>query len=189
MQYELFYLVGDKNESQLDAIRAEVVEILTAEGAKLDEQEFVEKRKLAYEIKHQSRGTYITRRFDLPEVDFWADESNSEKEFGIKAIVNKLNLHTGVLRSMVLKTDELPELGTKEARKARELSEKKNEKPAAKKERVGGPTRTERPAPAKRIETKVEAKKEEAPLAGQAKAEVKKETSSIDEKLEEILNI
>lgn len=184
MQYELFYLIGERNEGQLDALREEVAAILVAEGAKLDEQELVEKRKLAYEIKHQSRGTYVTRRFDLPEVDYWADEANADKEFGIKAIVNKLNLHPQILRSMVLKTKELPELGTKEARKARELSEKKNEKPNPRKERSNGPVRTERPAPARRVEAKVEAKPAVA-----AKAETKKEASDIDEKLEEILNI
>ena len=134
MQYELFYLVGEKNETNIDAIREDVNKILAEEKATLIDQEVVEKRKLAYEIKHQHRGTYVTRRFDLPEVDYWADETNAEKEFGISAITKKLNLHPQVLRSMIVKADELPEMGAKEARQARELKEQKEEKAQPKKE-------------------------------------------------------
>lgn len=172
MQYELFYLVGEKNETNLDAIREDVNKILAEEKATLVDPEVVEKRKLAYEIKHQYRGTYVTRRFDLPEVDFWADEANVEKEFGISAIIKKLNLHPQVLRSMIVKADELPEIGAKEARKQRELKEQKEEKPQPKKEQ----------RPARKVEKKEVAK--EAP-----KKEEKKEDEAIDKKLEEILNI
>ena len=184
MKYELFYLVGEKNENQLDAIKEDVNAMLTAEGATLDEQEIMEKRKFSYEIKHQSRGTYVTRRFDLPEIDFWADEANGEKEFGIKAITNKLNLHTQILRSMIVKTSELPELGAKEIRKARELKEGKNEKPNLKNQR---PARTERTAPVRKTSEKTEP----ATIASKpAEAKkVKKEDSTIDKQLEEILNI
>lgn len=176
MQYELFYLVGEKNETNIDAIREDVNKILAEEKATLIDQEVVEKRKLAYEIKHQHRGTYVTRRFDLPEVDYWADEANAEKEFGINAITKKLNLHPQVLRSMIVKADELPEMGAKEARQARELKEQKEEKAQPKKERPV----------AKKVEKK-EATKEvvkEAP-----KKEEKEGDEAIDKKLEEILNI
>lgn len=185
MKYELFYLVGEKNESQLDAIRAEVVEILKAENATLAEEEAVEKRKLAYEIKHQSRGTYITRRFDLPEIDFWADEANAEKEFGIKAIINKLNLHSQILRAMIVKTSDLPEPGTKEARKAREMKEQKEQRGNIQKER---PARAEKPNAFKKIERKAPVKPTETKKVEETK-EVNKEESAIDKKLEEILNI
>jgi len=91
MQYELFYLVGERQEAKLDEIKKGVGEILALENATLVGEEVIEKRKLAYEIKHQNKGTYVTRRFELPEVDYWADQANSEKEFGIEAITKKLN--------------------------------------------------------------------------------------------------
>lgn len=174
MQYELFYLVGEKNESNLDAIRQDVEKILTEQGAKLVEEELIEKRRLAYEIKHQRRGTYVTRRFELPEVDYWADEANAEKEFGVDAIIKKLNLHPEVLRSMIVKASELPELGAKQARQAREMKEQKETRREQKKEQ-----RPARPVAEKK-----------APVAKEApKKEEKKEDEAIDKKLEEILNI
>ncbi|EKE25623.1 MAG: hypothetical protein ACD_5C00094G0002 [uncultured bacterium] len=122
MQYELFYLVGERQEANLEAIKEGVNAILAAESATMVGEELSEKRKLAYEIKHQNKGTYITRRFELPEIDFWADEANSEKEFGIQAITNKLNLNNDVLRFMIVKTQDLPDLGAKDRRKAQEMS-------------------------------------------------------------------
>ncbi len=45
--------------------------------------EVLEKRKLAYEIKHQRRGTYVTRRFELPENE---DGAETEKESAVEKI-------------------------------------------------------------------------------------------------------
>lgn len=129
MQYELFYLVGERQETNLDAIKEGVNAILAAESATMVGDELSEKRKLAYEIKHQNKGTYITRRFELPEIDFWADEANGEREFGIQAITNKLNLNNDVLRFMIVKTSDLPELGSKERRKAQEMNAQKQQGP------------------------------------------------------------
>lgn len=158
MQYELFYLVGERQEANLEAIKGGVDAILAAENATMIGEELSEKRKLAYEIKHQNKGTYVTRRFELPEVDFWADEANSEKEFGISAITNKLNLNNDVLRFMIVKTEDLPDLGAKERRKAQEMS-------AAKPQRGQRPQKEEKRAP-----------RAVRPVAPKAKAEVKVET-------------
>jgi ribosomal protein S6 len=118
MQYELFYLVGERQEASLDAIKEGVNAILVSGKAKLLDPELLEKRKLAYEIKHQRKGIYITRRFELPEFD----EIKDEKEFGIEAITKKLNLNNNVLRFLIVKTEDLPDLGAKERRKAQEMS-------------------------------------------------------------------
>lgn len=182
MQYELFYLVGEKNEANLETIREEVAKILTDEKATLVDPELVEKRKLAYEIKHQNKGTYVTRRFDLPELDFWADEKNAEKEFGISAITRKLNLYKNVLRFMIVKADELPELGAKEKRKQQEL---KGEKFQPKKEEKT--TKPVKPIKAKPQPTKKEEKVEEKVEAPKEKK--KEEKKDIDKQLDELLNI
>lgn len=188
MQYELFYLVGQRQEANLDAIKKGVEEILALENATLIDPEQMEKRKLAYEIKHQNKGVYITRRFELPEIDFWADEANGEKEFGIEAITKKLNLNNDVLRFLIVKTDDLPDLGAKDRRKEKELAngtgrapqrpqrtdsrDNRNSRPMQR------PTRPAAPRPA----AAAPAKKVEAPVA-------KEQSKNIDKQLDELLNI
>lgn len=153
MQYELFYLVGERQEANLEAIKEGVNSILALEEAKMVGEELSEKRKLAYEIKHQNKGTYITRRFELPEIDFWADEANGEREFGIAAITNKLNLNNDVLRFMIVKTEDLPDLGAKDRRKAQEMAAQKAQGPQRPQQRPQGrdngrPQRPMQPRPA-----------------------------------------
>jgi ribosomal protein S6 len=187
MQYELFYLVGERQEANLDAIRESVSEMLKQEGATLVDPELTEKRKLAYEIKHQSKGVYVTRRFEMPEVDYWADEKNSEKEFGIESINNKLNLNNDVLRHLIVKTDDLPDLGAKDRRKAQEM---RTEKPQQRPVQNGGRPQTQRPERKEFARPQIK-KVETKPAAVEApKVEAKKEeTKDIDKQLDELLNI
>ncbi|MDD5464024.1 MAG: 30S ribosomal protein S6 [Candidatus Moranbacteria bacterium] len=187
MQYELFYLVGERQEASLPAIKEGVNAILALEKASMVGEELSEKRKLAYEIKHQNKGTYITRRFELPEIDFWADEANAEKEFGIQAITNKLNLNNDVLRFLIVKTEDLPELGAKDRRKAKETANNAGrpaQRPQQRTERPG--SNNQRPTmqrPTQRPTTP-------APAAPVKKVEAAKEESkNIDKQLDELLNI
>ncbi len=199
MQYELFYLVGERQEATLDAIREEVGAMLTSEGAKLLDPELTEKRKLAYEIKHQNKGTYITRRFELEDIDFWADEKNSEKEFGIESITKKLNLMKNVLRFLIVKTDDIPELGAKERRKEQEMKTQRPETSRPQRpERKDAPRQFTKPTPTvsapiapKKV---VEASVKEVVTPTIEKKEVtkiaKKETTQdIDKQLDDLLNI
>lgn len=182
MQYELFYLVGERQEANLDAIKKNVEEILTTEKAKLLDPEVIEKRKLSYEIKHQKRGTYVTRRFELPEI-----EDQDEKESVVEKITRKLNLTGDVLRFIIMKTDELPDLGAIERRRAQEMGQGKT--PAQKPQR-------------QKPQAQPEAKKEEKPQAAPIpKAETKepagdasqkdasKEAKDIDKQLDKLLDI
>ena len=167
MQYELFYLVGQNNEEKLDAIKKEVEQTLTDEGAVFGEMEVITRRKLSYEVKHQIKGIYIARRFEMPEVDYWAEGLESEKIGRIDVITKKLNLNQNVLRFMIVKAEELPELKQKEEIPAKREPERRDRRDS--RERSERPTRHERPAPAKKEEKKPE--------------------ESIDKKLQEILNI
>jgi ribosomal protein S6 len=159
MQYELFYLVGESKESQLDQIKEGVKKIVANEGGNLLEPEIIEKRKMSYKIGSDYRGIYVAQRFEVP------DSIQSEKDGDVPGINNinsinkKLNLNQDVLRFMIIKADGLPEL------KPREL-----------------PRREERPAYSKKS---IPDKKEPA----KKKPVDSKESKSIDEKLEEILNI
>ena len=65
--YEFFYLVGQNNEEKLDEIKKEAEQVLIDEGAVFEELEIITKRKLSYKIKHQIRGTYIAKRFEMPQ--------------------------------------------------------------------------------------------------------------------------
>ncbi|KKT95163.1 MAG: 30S ribosomal protein S6 [Parcubacteria group bacterium GW2011_GWC1_45_14] len=167
MQYELFYLVGQNNEEKLDAIKKEVEQTLTDEGAVFGEMEVITRRKLSYEVKHQIKGIYIARRFEMPEVDYWAEGLESEKVGRIDVITKKLNLNQNVLRFMIVKAEELPELKQKEEIPAKREPERRDRRDS--RDRSERPTRHDRPAPAKKEEKKPE--------------------ESIDKKLEEILNI
>lgn len=178
MQYELFYLVGERQEANLDAIKKGVNDIMVSAQATLLDPEQSEKRKLAYEIKHQNKGTYVTRRFELPDAD-QQDESpaklGDEKEFGIEAITRKLNLNNDVLRFMIVKTEDLPDLGAKERRKAQEMN-------AAKQSPQRPPRPGERPkAPG------IQARRPQQPKP--AVQPTKEEAKDIDKKLDELLNI
>ncbi|MDZ4385292.1 MAG: 30S ribosomal protein S6 [Candidatus Moranbacteria bacterium] len=175
MKYELFYLVATSKEAELEAIKAGAQEIVTAEGGVFDEKEVVEKRKLAYQVKHETHGIYVAHRFEI------------EDPTKIQAITRKLNLHTSILRSVISRASELPELKTKEERigAASAVSERKSKT-----------TKEPATAPAKPAESKTApiatapAKTEKAEeLIGKKPVQKEKTTEDIDKKLEEILNI
>lgn len=173
MQYELFYLVGERQEANLNAIKEGVDTILVSGKASLLNPELLEKRKLAYEIKHQRKGTYITRRFDLPSSDE-LNETKDEKEFGIEAITKKLNLNNDVLRFLIVKTEDLPDLGAKERRKAQEMS-------APKQFAQKGERRAEQ-----RPQAAPQRKPQPRPIE---KKEDQKEVKDIDKQLDKLLDI
>lgn len=159
MEYELFYLVGQNSEDKLDEIRTEIGKIFSEEGAKFQEMEVINKRKLSYEIKHQQKGTYITRRFNLPTNDYWSgNDSENQGNDALQRITRKLNLYPDLMRFLIVKADELPE-----------LKQKETESP---KKEI---TRNER--------------KSKPFVKNDAKKETKKDEENIDKKLEEILNI
>lgn len=169
MQYELLYLVAASKEANLEAIKTAVTGIVTEEGGVFEPKQTQEKRKLSYEIKHETHGIYIAQRFNL---------ESPEK---IQAITRKLTLYTEVLRSMITRADELPELRTKEERI----------------EASNRPVRREQPVEAKKPEIKVQPEVkvaepivEEKPVVEEKPAaEEKSDAEDIDKKLEELLNI
>ncbi|MDP1884179.1 MAG: 30S ribosomal protein S6 [Candidatus Moranbacteria bacterium] len=177
MKYELFYLVAASKEAELEAIKAGAQEIVTAEGGVFDEKEVVEKRKLAYQVKHETHGFYVARRFEL------------EDPTSIQSITRKLNLYTNILRSVISRASELPELKTKEERigAASAVSERKAKS-----------VKTPVVAAAKTPDLKTIPGQTETPAAKDGKTEkttekkpvhAEKTAEDIDKKLEEILNI
>ncbi|PIR73872.1 MAG: hypothetical protein COU40_00020 [Candidatus Moranbacteria bacterium CG10_big_fil_rev_8_21_14_0_10_35_21] len=155
MQYELFYLIGSSQEANFDKIKSEVEAITTSEGGAFEEKEVIEKRRLAYPINHEVFGAYVARRFQLEDAS------------KLQSITKKLNLMNNLLRFLISRTEELPELKSREERKNDEKAKAKiqpKETPKEKKEVKKSPEEISKP---------------------------KEQSSSedIDKKLEEILNI
>lgn len=157
MQYEIFYLVGASKESALETIKSQVEAIIKEGGGIFLEKELLEKRKLAYAVKHESHGFYLARRFDL------------EDTAKLQEINKKLNLYPEILRFILSRAEDLPEMKTKE-------------------ERIREGTRT-----ARIVSTDRQAKESPLPKKSpspEKDAETKpKENQDIDSQLKKLLNI
>jgi ribosomal protein S6 len=163
MQYELNYLVGESKEANLEEIKKNITEMVSQEGAVFVEPQILEKRKMAYKVQKDIRGTYIAQRFNLPEKD--AEEGYNPDV--ISNINKKMNLDQSILRFIIVKAEDLPEL------KAQEIVEK---------------GRREKPKNAFRRDTTVRPEKPKVETP-KPKEETQAQKEDIDKKLDEILNI
>ena len=161
MQYELFYLIGASKEAALENIKTQVEDIVKNEGGIFLEKEVIEKRKLAYAIKHESHGFYLARRFDLEEKD------------KLREISKKINLYPEVLRFILSRAENLPELKTKEERIQKSQAESAR---ATEQERL--------------IKENLSTQKEKtAALSQKPQTKLEKTEENIDTQLKELLNI
>jgi ribosomal protein S6 len=180
MEYEICYLIGESRETDLDSIRKGVEEIVTKEGGKLLDGEFLEKRKMAYEIKKEVRGTYIAKRFSVDDKD-----TREKKEYPGKDVVaeitKKMNLNNDVLRFIMVKTDDLPELKTEE-----ELKEEKDMIQKEKEEREEKREKKEEKKTVRKAKKEVVKKKEEKEEVVEEKKEKKEEKVEKKEEKEEV---
>lgn len=163
MIYEIFYLIGASQEADLEKIKEIVDKVITSSGGVFEEKETLEKRRLSYNIKRETHGIYIAQRFNLEDKD------------AFKEINRKLNLENKILRFIVSRASELPELKSKEER----ISETEEKEKKKKESRLIGdlPKKQEKVEESQTTETKEE------------KIKPTKTKEDIDKKLEEILNI
>ncbi|MDR3559341.1 MAG: 30S ribosomal protein S6 [Candidatus Pacebacteria bacterium] len=185
MRYELFYLISGSKEAEVEKVKAEIKKLVTEAGGVFEEKETQEKRKLAYKIKHDTHGVYVASRFELENAESLND------------ISSKLNLNGGVLRFLLSRASELPELKTKEER----INEALQKESAPQRRKEEKTAKEKAPTEVKPIEKKketVEAAPKEKPAAETLQEEApeekseedqKKQNEDIDKKLEEILNI
>jgi ribosomal protein S6 len=110
VEYELFYLVGESKNADLSRINEAVEKIITSNTGTFLAPRTEEKRKLAYSVKNETRGTYVARRFTLPDKDERDASSAIEESHPLMAINNALNLSSDVLRFIIISAKELPEL-------------------------------------------------------------------------------
>jgi len=112
-EYEIFYLVGETKDAELPRIKTDVEALLVGEGATFLDGETTDKRKLAYLIKKEVRGTYIARRFTVPQEEEALASELAKREDTldfIARVTKKLNLSKDVLRFLILRADDLPAL-------------------------------------------------------------------------------
>lgn len=121
MQYELFYLIGASYEADVPKIKDEISALVKSLGGVFEEKETIERRRMAYDVKHEKQGFYIAQRFELENLE------------NLQELNNKLNLRSDVFRFIISKADELPELKTKEEREKQSFSQN-TRKPMLKKE-------------------------------------------------------
>ncbi len=110
VEYELFYLVGESKDAELARIKQDVEKVVTENDGTFLAPQTEEKRKLAYMVKKESRGTYIARRFTLPDKDE-RDEQGSAVEIHPLVTINRtLQLSKDVLRFLIVNAEAMPEL-------------------------------------------------------------------------------
>lgn len=107
VEYELFYLVGESKDAELARIREDVEKLVVSFGGTFLPAQTEEKRKMAYPVKKEVRGTYIARRFTLPGKD---DRESDPAVHPLTEINKALQLSKDVLRSLIINADGLPEL-------------------------------------------------------------------------------
>jgi len=215
MEYEICYLIGESKEADLDKIRPGVEEIIKKHKGTFLEGEYVKKRRLAYEIKREARGTYVARRFTIPSKD---ERDELYPDYDIMGEINKeLRFNQDILRYMVVKIDDLPPLKDLEIaeEKARgQVNPNRRESSAPSRGASVAPIKMAPVKEEKIVEKVVEENKEEVAKVEEVKEDkIEKEIVSeeavekpkkvskkkekeegilgddIDEKLDEILNI
>lgn len=176
MKYEIFYLIGGSREADAEKIKNEIKEIITKKGGVFEEKETLEKRRLSYKVKHETHGIYIAQRFELEDAE------------ALKDINRKINLHTGVLRFILSRADELPLLKSKEERIAEASQKESGARVKDTEKTTKKAVRTEKPSEEK--EKKADSKLEnETTDEKEDKSAKENKGEDIDKKLEEILNI
>ncbi len=116
MNYEINFLILQSQTEKADKIRKEVKDLITKFNGKITAELIYQKRKLAYEIKHERYGFYTVYRFDL---------ENGET---LKDLTKELNLLNTVARHIIVRSNELPELPKEIGKDTMAEQEKRNKK-------------------------------------------------------------
>ncbi|QQS61343.1 MAG: 30S ribosomal protein S6 [Candidatus Moraniibacteriota bacterium] len=199
MRYEILYLIGEPDTANLEVISKTVEDQLTSRGAILSEERWENRRKLAYPIKHITRGTFIARRFEMPEKEIVLGKNDTEEP--ISSLQKQLNLMPEILRHIIVRADELPSLKDFSSRKEEEKLKHSQEPKSSASKNVSGRKFEKKPLEKKPISSepfiKIEKQEESTPeKTPSEKEDMPKSkpisddtTKEIDEKLDEILNM
>lgn len=187
IEYELLYLIAESKEIDLARIREEVKAIVEGEGGAYLGDEKLEKRKLAYAIKREVRGTYIAQRFTTPDKNAREASVEAGDPSILGAINHKLTLYRDVLRFIIVRADNLPPLIPEEEGSAKIVAE------VAKEARSQKATLEKKVVQQSKTKVMAETPKEE--IAEEVVSKEKKETTEVmsdadlDKQLEDVLHI
>jgi ribosomal protein S6 len=186
IEYELLYLIAESKEIDMPRIKEEVKAIVEGEGGTYAGIEKLEKRKLAYAIKRETRGTYIAQRFTTLDRNAREESVEAGEPSVLGQINHKITLYRDVLRFIIVRAEGLPSLVEEEGSSkivAEVAKEASVQKVAIEKKAVRA-TRVEEKA-------KVEAVKEEAvaPKKEKKATEENVTEADLDKQLEEVLHI
>ncbi len=117
-EYELLYLIGESRKGDFKKINDDVHAIVEKYGGTWLDKQVTEEHRLAYEIKHERNGLYVAQRFTLPDRDECEEQGIEYTPHVIAEINRELRLHTGILRALIVKAEDLPPLMTKEEKVA-----------------------------------------------------------------------
>lgn len=189
IEYELLYLIAESKEVDMTRIREEIKAIVEGEGGTYEGAEKLEKRKLAYAIKREIRGTYIAQRFTTPDRNAREASIEAGEPSILGAINHKLTLYRDVLRFIIVRADNLPSLTPEEGSSkivADVVKEASVQKMAIEKKVV------------RKAKPEVVAETPQAEVIAAVDTEVKKDTkvatetqseADLDKQLEEVLHI
>ena len=114
MEYELMFLIADKDKPEFDRIKDEVKKLVTTAGGEWTGEAIEFEQKLAYNIKHNWKGTYFVQRFTLPDKDTKEEDLAIDEmpKNVIGEITRQMNLQKDVLRYIVVSAENLPSLSS-----------------------------------------------------------------------------
>ena len=110
MEYELMFLIAEDKNPEFSRIKDEVRAAVETAGGTWGSEELEFDRKLAYEIKHNWRGTYYVSRFTLPNKDERDAVEEEDKKDAIAEMTRQMNLNQDILRYIIVNAKELPPL-------------------------------------------------------------------------------
>jgi len=177
MEYEICYLIGESKEAETEKIKEKIRRIITGKGGSFSDFNFSDKRKMAYEIKNEIRGTFFANRFKISKKDT-NQESEAKSRSAIDSITEKLYLEKDILRFIIVKADSVPLPEDKKEAEKRSS----NEPQAISRKQQAVNSKQEKKESVRQFEKPI--KKE--PPKKNAKVE---KLGDIDKKLEEILKI
>lgn len=214
MKYEILFLVGQGQEAKLPEIEKTVERFIVESEGAITEERWEEKRKLAYPIGKTVRGTFVARRFETKDQDYWGEENLATQKDPVQDITRKMNLFPDVMRFVIVRADGLLSLKDFAIKKAeeKEMGQQKfqktdkNERPDReptvrfRKEMIRAPRQASPAAPAPAETPRVATEETKVVKESEAVAEPEKpkkvkdapviaaSTEDIDKKLDEILN-
>lgn len=187
-EYELLYVIGETKDMDSARIKEEVKAIVEGEGGKYDGAERLEKRKLAYVVKRETRGTYVAQRFLTEDRNVREASIEAGEESVIGRINHKLNLYRDILRFIIVRAENLPPLVMEEGA-SKVVAEVASEarKTVAEKKAVAAP-KVEAIAEAPVAKDESEEKEPKKKTVKTKKSEGISE-ADLDKQLEEVLHI